>query len=175
MELIHHMSRLSPHAKIVITLRNPVQRVYSHWKWEVFLAGRHRAATLPFLSTFPAYVDHCLELFPTCPIFTACGLSALQDSIYWKAVSLWIEAFGRENVLVLDMEEYLKDRNSMLSRIYEFVGLPDFVVPAAASSVNENPLRLPPPDQASLDKLKVFFEPFNTKLWDVIGKEFEWY
>lgn len=174
MELIHNLSRSVPHAKIVITLRNPAQRVYSHWKWDVLLAGAQRAASLPFLSTFPAYVDKCLSVYPEFPMFTASGAGALQTSVYWKAVSLWMEAFGRDNVMVLDIEDYFVDRNSVLSRIHKFVGLPDVAIPEAREKVNENPVRLPPPDQASLEKLRTFFAPHNRKLWDVLGKEFNW-
>ncbi len=174
MELVFNLSKIRPNTKVVITLRNPVERFYSHWKWEVFLAGRERATDLPFLNSFPAYVDKALSVFPEFPMFTACNSEPLQTSIYWKAVSYWIERFGQDNLLVLDVQDYFLDSNGFLNQIYDFVGLPPFNVPEFENRVNENPIILPPPDEESITKLRAFFEPHNQKLWCLLGKEFDW-
>lgn len=174
LELMDSLSRVRPNAKIVLTLRDPVVRMYSHWKWEVFLAGRSRGAALPFLSTFSAYVDKALEVYPEHIMFSSCGFPALQTSIYWKAVGYWRERFGAENVMVVDMAEYFSDRNGLLRKIQKFVGLPCADIPSAKSQVNENPISLPPADAASKAKLKAFFAPHNEKLWETIGQRFAW-
>ncbi len=176
MELTYKLSQMQPNTKIVLTLRDPVKRVYSHWKWEVFLSGKKRASELPFLISFPAYVDKALAVFPEYPMYTYKGrdADALQISIYWKAVSYWMECFGRDNVLVLDVADYFFDSNRFLNQIYEFVGLPEFECPASNNKINENPIVLPPPDEESMSKLREFFNPHNEKLWSVLGKEFDW-
>jgi len=174
MLLIDALHRARPDAKIVLTLRDPVERTYSHWKWDMFLSGKKRAETLPFLSTFSAYVDTALEVYPEHAMYSACGASALQTSIYWKSVGYWREKFGAENVMVADMGEYFSDRNGLLRKIQEFVGLPHAEIPSPKVKVNENPIRVPPADAASKAKLKAFFEPHNQKLWDLIGKRFAW-
>ena len=38
----------------------------------------------------------------------------------------------------------------------------------------ENPLTLPPPDEASVAKLSRFFRPHNEMLWELLGKRFAW-
>ncbi len=174
MEMTYRVSQVIPDAKIILTLRDPVQRFYSHWKWEYFWAGKHSASTLPFLGSFNAFVDCALEMFPHYPMYTACGFQALQASIYWKAVKFWIDCFGRESVLVLDMGQYFQDRNRLLRKIQEFVEIPFYEIPATDVKTNENPLRLPPPDEESISKLKTFFRPHNEKLWEVIEKDFGW-
>jgi hypothetical protein len=107
-------------------------------------------------------------------MFTACGFDPLQTSIYWKAVGYWIECFGKNNVLVLDVQDYFSDRNIFLNKIYDFVGLPPFEMPDFRDKVNENPVILPPPDDESISRLRVFFEPYNQKLWHLLGEEFDW-
>jgi len=173
-EVPYHLARIRPHAKVVITLRDPVARLFSHWKWEKFLAGKRVADRLPFLATFAAYVDKSLALFPSLPMFTACELPGLAASIYWKAVQGWIECFGPDAVLVLDVGDYFADRNRFMRVIQDFVGLPRVDIPLVARKTNENPLRFPPPDEATVSKLKQFFQPHNQMLWRVIGKEFPW-
>jgi hypothetical protein len=174
MELTYRLSQIQPNTKIVLTLRDPVKRVYSHWKWEIFLAGKKQVNKLPFLASFSEYVDKAITLFPEYPMYSACGYDALQTSIYWKAVSYWIECFGRENVLVLDVDEYFINSNQFINKIYAFVGLPNFECPEFHNKSNENPLILPPPDEDSLLKLRKFFQPHNEKLWQLIDKRFNW-
>lgn len=174
MELIYNLSKETPETKVVLTLRDPVKRFYSQWKWEIFLTGKTRSNNLPFLNSFPAYVDKALSVFPDSPMFTACGFDPLQTSIYWKAVGYWIECFGENNVLVLDVQDYFSDRNNFLNKICDFVGLPPFEIPKFKDKVNENPIILPPPDEESIAKLRVFFEPYNQKLWHLLGEEFDW-
>lgn len=174
-ERAYLISRNMPEAKIVLILRDPAARVYSHWKWEYFLAGQRRAAEYPFLKTFEAYVDSALGLFPENTMFTACGTQPLHTSIYVHAVEYWLERFPREQVLVLNMAEYWKSRSAALNRIYDFIGLERFDVPLTDVKTNSNPLtHLPPADEASMQKLREFFRPYNERLFDVIGARFEW-
>lgn len=174
MELAHNLSSIDSNKKVVIILRDPVKRFYSHWKWEVLHAGKQRAQMLPFLNTFQAYVEKSLSVFPVSPMFTACGFQPLQTSIYWKSVQCWLEYFGKDNVLVLDVGQYFLNKNSVLREIHDFVGLPPFDMPIFENKVNENPIKLPPPDEESIAKLKEFFEPHNQKLWKLINKKFDW-
>jgi len=174
MELTYNLAKTCPNNRIVLTLREPASRVFSQWKWEVFLAGNGRARELPFLATFRAYAEWALDVFPVCPMYTRCGFQPLQTSIYWKAVSYWIECFGRENVLVLDVGDYFRDRDSFLRTVYEFVGLPHVPMRRFDRNVNENPISVPPADAETMAMLRRFFAPYNEELWNVISTRFDW-
>ncbi len=179
MELTYNLSQVQPNTKIVLVLRDPVKRVYSQWKWDVWMAGKENTSKVPFLTSFSAYVDKSLAVFPEYPRYTSSlntleKTQALQLSIYWVAVNHWIECFGRDNVLVLDVGEYFVDSNHFLNQIYEFVGLPSFECPTFNNRINENPVVLPKPDEESLLKLSGFFKPYNEKLWQLLGREFDW-
>lgn len=173
-EAPHTLAQINPKMKVVIILRDPVARMYSHWKWEALLAGRDRLAAVPFMQTFDGYVDRSLELFPSAPMFTVCGWEGLRTSIYWQVVEYWITCFGRNNVFVLSSEEYFGQRKDIMSQIQAFVGLPQMAPPDVRSKVNENPLQLPLPSDESCARLKRFFRPHNDKLWRIIGKTFDW-
>lgn len=175
MERTYNFSQIQPNTKVILILRDPVKRFYTHWKWEVFISGKKYADKFPFLRTFSAYVDQALTLFPEGRMYTAVNSDPLRLGIYWKAVSYWIECFGRHNILVLDVADYFADRNQFLGQIYRFVGLPDFECPPNADKVNENLLTLPPPDKDSIQKLIDFYKPYNKKLWALINKKFDWY
>ena len=167
---------LNPDCKVVITLRNPIDRAYSHWKWEVF-AGGARLKNNPryaFVQDFSEYVGRALDLFPSIPVETFCGHRILETGIYDKAVELWINRFGRENILVLDAAEYFQDRQPVFEKIQKFLDLPVINIPEYGKKANENPIKLPPPDQKTNSKLAEFYKPYNQKLFDLIETEFDW-
>ncbi|MBE7527132.1 MAG: sulfotransferase domain-containing protein [Burkholderiales bacterium] len=174
MERTYNFSQIQPNTKVILVLRDPVKRLYTHWKWEVFISGKKCADKFPFLRTFTAYVDQALALFPEGRMYTAVNSDPLRLGIYWKVVSYWMECFGRSNILILDVADYFADRNKFLGQIHRFVGLPDFEYPISNYKVNENPLVLPPPDDNSIQKLVDFYRPHNEKLWMLINKKFDW-
>jgi hypothetical protein len=173
-EGVQLFAQMRPRPRIVIALREPVARMYSHWKWELLMSGRQHAEALPFLGTFAGYVNHALERFPDAPLYTFQVIAGLPGSIYWKSVRYWIEWCGAENVMVIDVGEYFRDRENVMRRIQEFVGLPYVAIPPPPVRVNENPLNLPPMDDESRAKLQAFFRPHNARLWEVIGQRFAW-
>lgn len=173
LDIPYRLSQIKPDMKVVIVLREPAERLYSHWKWEVLLAGKRYVESLPFLSTFSAYVDMSLSVYGCLPTNNPCSARGLEMSIYWRAVEHWMTCFGKANLLVLDVREYFDDRLPVLHRIQSFVGLPYFDNPFLEKT-NANPLQLPPADEESMEKLRTFFQPHNERLWQIIGKKFAW-
>jgi hypothetical protein len=175
---MHHMTNFAkavPGAKIVLTLRDPVERAYSHWKWEVFLSGKQAVADLPFLGSYPAFCDRALESFPDYPMYSACGYPFLMTGIYYKAAKIWMDLFGRENVLVLDIGSYFRERSTVLDRISDFLAIPRAdCCTQPSGKINENPLKLPPPDEATNAKLASFYRGYDEKLFELIGERFDW-
>lgn len=173
-DVMSNLSRIRPDTKVVLVLRDPVKRFYSQWKWEVLLAGRKGLERNPFLMTFAAFVEEALSAYGVRTMYTACGFDAIETSLYSQAVAGWIAAFGKKNVAIVDGASYYKDRNACLQQIFRFVGLPGFEPPSSASTVLENPLVLPPPDDRSMDRLSKFFAPHNDRLWELIDERFAW-
>lgn len=171
--LMNKLYDLNPQSKIIITLRDPVARAYSDWKWQRFL-GRESHLRKPYLQSFQKYIEHALDLFPSISIGTNKKFPVLQTGIYYKAVEHWINRFGRENVLILDVAEYFSNRQPTLEKIQRFLELPVIRIPEYSKKANENPIQLPPPDQKTNSILAEFYKPYNQKLFDIIGTDFDW-
>ena len=175
LRLLDNFHRVRPDAKVIITLRDPVERAYSHWKWEVLFGGK-AAATIPHFRTFANYVALALELFPHTMMDTYLDeVPFLQSGIYHKAVETWISRFGEANVLVVNIDKYFAGRQEVLQRVQSFLELPLTDLPEYRGKVNENPLKLAPPDEASRKLLASFYRPYNEKLYDLLGQDFGWY
>lgn len=170
-EIAYNLAQVNRNTKIVISLRNPVARAFSDWKWTLLQTDRQEAQQLPSLRTFPAYVAAALDVFPALASPTG---NVLQEGIYVKAVQYWQQCFGSENVMVLDVADYFADRDGYLRQVHEFVGLPHVPSPAFKTRVNENPLATEPADPGALDRLRQFYRPYNEQLWAVLGRHFPW-
>ncbi|MFQ3244135.1 MAG: hypothetical protein ACI9SP_000762 [Arenicella sp.] len=173
MTLMDKLYDLNPQSKIIITLRDPVARAYSQWKWEIFLGGEGLKKD-SYFESFNNYTERALEFFPSISMKTVCGFPVLQTGIYHNAVEHWINRFGRENVLVLDVAEYFSNRQPTLEKMQRFLDLPVIHIPEYGKKANENPIQLPPPDQKTKAALAEFYRPYNQKLFDIIGTDFDW-
>ena len=91
-----------PHCKIIITLREPVERLYSHYQmWRKIGVVK---------APFDEVVDHHQEL--------------IAHTAYGVNVKAWREQFGHENTLVLIYEDTRQDRQGYVDRLCDFIGAP---------------------------------------------------
>jgi hypothetical protein len=160
----------NPQSKIIITLRNPVTRAYSSWKYEILMGGQS-VEQKPHFKSFSEYVQRKLDLFPDT---SDREVPVLQIGIYYKAVENWINRFGRENVMVMDVAEYFSNRQPTLEKIQKFLGLPIVNLPEYGKRTNENPIKRPPADKETKAMLAEFYKPYNQKLFNLIGEDFDW-
>jgi len=161
-----------PDAKIVLLLRNPVDLAHSHYKQDLVWAGPN-AANTPYYSSFQNYVDVALDLFPMfAPSYWA-GTPLLQTGIYYKAVELWMDRFGRSNVHIVRSEDFFDDTSSTVCDIHRFLDIPP-IKPELHSIANASPVKISPMDNDTRQKLQVFYQPWNEKLYNLLGRDLGW-
>jgi hypothetical protein len=90
-----------PNCKIICTLRDPVERLYSYYK----LMRRNARTDLPF--------DQALSRHP----------KMLAFSRYADLLRPWYREFGRENVLVVLNDDLAADPRAYIDRISAFIGI----------------------------------------------------
>ena len=171
--MIKKLHEVQPNARIVLMLRDPVKRAYSHWKWDVFL-GPKVAKEISYYQDFDEFVDLALDLFPNMPMDYVSGFPFLQSGIYHKSVSVWLDTFGKEQVKVIPAEDYMSNERACLNEIQEFLGITPMDLQSERTVVNENPLSFKPMSDTAKEKLQAFYYPHNQQLFDLLGKEFDW-
>ena len=99
----------SPSAKIIITLRDPVRRTFSHYlNWK-----RTGKIKISFEEVVEKFLDknkndEQLERM-------------IYVSMYYEQVKRYLEIFGKENVKILIFEETVKDIKNTIKKIFEFL------------------------------------------------------
>jgi sulfotransferase family protein len=96
--------RVSPNAKIVIMLRDPVERAFSHYLMDVEQGGQTRS----FLEAIQLELDRPFHLY-------------VELGRYCHQVSRYLELF--DDVLVLFSEEFFADARVQVNEVFRFLGV----------------------------------------------------
>jgi hypothetical protein len=106
-----------PDAKIVIMLRNPIEKVYSSHAHRVW---RGYEDIEDFQEAMRAGLDERR--------WTAQGVgknlpSYIENATYTEHVSRYLQAFGRENVFIIIFDDFIADTRKVFDELCEFLGI----------------------------------------------------
>jgi hypothetical protein len=162
-----------PDSRIVVLLRDPVMRTYSHWKER----RRNNAEDLDFLSALDAEPDRLagerdrLLLDPAYVSYAWEQQSYATQSAYADPLRRWVDLYGEHAVHVAISEEYYADPRRVLSELHEFLGLPARP-PSVASQ--RNAARGEDLDPGLQQKLAARFSDDNAALARLLGRDLPW-
>lgn len=109
---------LNPKMKLVVLLRDPIERAYSAYQM-------NRRMGLDKHATFQEAVDYELKLRGQTNDYTydRHNFFYLERGLYSKQLAKWSEHFPREQMLVLKSEFFFSNTNDALIRVYDFLGV----------------------------------------------------
>lgn len=108
----------NPEMKVIVSLRNPIERAYSHWNMQ---ASRGKDL-LPFKKAIFKEMERSREALPNqnrLHSYTDRGFYSYQLKRLWRY-------FSQENTLVLRHEELKTDPNKAIRKVTDFLGLAPF-------------------------------------------------
>jgi len=106
--------------KLVLLLRNPVDRAYSQY----LHAKRDLDDDLPFVEALEAENERVKQLTHVNPVL--CNkLSYIQNSLYYSKLENWLKYFNIKNIkIIIFEEEFLTNREGMISDLFDFLEIP---------------------------------------------------
>lgn len=107
---------LSPHARFIYLLRDPVERTYSSY-WHEVQKGNETRPFRQALSEDSSY---------------------LRKSAYARQLSLYLEFYGKESLLCLLFEQLKKEPVGTAQKCFRFLGVREDVVPSTQGGRNES-------------------------------------
>ena len=163
-----------PGVKIVVLLRDPVDRAYSQYLHET----RRGYETLEFEPALEAedgrLVGEAERMVadPTYDSFSLRHHSYMARGEYFTQVRRLSDLVGQERLLVVSSEQLFDDPAATYHNVLRFLGLPEFNPPGFAAQ-NANVYLSPISNQARHMLEDRFREP-NKLLYDFVGEDFGW-
>lgn len=174
-----------PHAKLIVLLRNPVDRAYSHYRHTV----RRGFEKLTFEDAIAREKERLapeLEKLRQDPLYE--GLDYLRFSyvsrgLYVDQLREWMSHFPRSQFLIEQSETFFEDPNEGYRRMLEFLQLPPAELRdsrnyshARGGGTKEGVLRprhdgMKPHTRQFLREL---FAPHNERLYEFLGRRLSW-
>jgi hypothetical protein len=158
-----------PDIKLIVMLRNPVERAYSHYRMLERFRAEGRSTKVP-LTNF-AY-DMRAEMNA---IKVGKKGFFLSPSLYIQNLERWTKVFSKDQLFVIRTEdmEMPKQANQLMSDLCQFLNLPDHdFSPVLHNRYNKAPKKQIPPTIAK--ELSAFFKPYNYALESYLGRKLHW-
>ncbi|MBI2471304.1 MAG: sulfotransferase domain-containing protein [Planctomycetes bacterium] len=167
------ISELLPEVKIIILLRNPVDRAYSHYYHEV----KRKRETLSFEDAIRMEEERLRGEFDRImkdENYTSSKYvhySYLLRGIYVDQLKRVYSYFNKNQVIILKSEDFFKDSQATIEKVLQFLGLSGWQ-PKDFKKANVGSYQKM--DPAVRSWLLDYFEPHNHKLYEYLGVNFGW-
>ena len=164
--------------KVIVILRNPVERTFAHWRWDSALLKNIK--TDPLWKEFPDF-DGAMDIELDYISQGAGGITAsagaggagyIQHSIYLPFLKVLNQFYPKENTLILKSEDFFKNPTEIAKQAYEFLELPEYQ-PIRTEVKNEGPVKEVMSEETR-EKLNAFFKTRNEVLYEYIGRDMAW-
>ena len=167
------IKKLFPKIKLIILLRNPIDRSYSHYSMNV-RGGKEKLTFEDAIEKEHERIDLEYKKILKNPYYFSPKYSLqayLSKSIYIDILPRWFENFSKSQLLILKSEDFYENPDKIYNKTLSFLNLEPhhlkkypIVRKGKYDNINEKTRK----------KLLEFFRPYNEKLYKYLGRNFEW-
>lgn len=160
-------SRLSnafPKVKLILLLRNPVDRAVSQYHQWKRLNWENRSLEEALNSDLEKLAVRKIDVWNK-------ELNYLARGVYLEFIREWLKVFSREQLLVLASEEFYQNTAATMEKVLTFLGLPAHSLPEYETF---NAGKYSPISESMRRRLSDFFQPHNRRLEEYLGMDFNW-
>lgn len=159
---------LCPRAKLIVLLRDPVRRAYSHY-WHERDKGRETLSFEEAIAAEPARLGDSQRRLADGTLARSHAhqhFSYLARGCYAEQLERWFGLFPRGQFLILRFEDLARDPLSVLDTTLGFLGLPR-APPVSLEARNTR--RYAPMAEATAVGLREYFAPHDRRLETLLG------
>jgi len=162
-----------PNIKLVLLLRDPVARAYSHYQGNL----RKGQEKLSFHEAIEQEENRLkgereeIIADQTYPMYRYLVFSYLARGVYIDQVKNWLKSFPGEQILILKSEDFFTNPPKVFKRVLGFLGLPDWKLDNYDIFNFGGYEKMDPYME---EKLRTYFYPHNQELYEYLGTNFNW-
>ena len=167
------MKKVLPDVKLIVILRNPVDRAYSNYHYSV----RHNKETLSFEEGIELEEKRCakererLIKDPDSITVHYHDNSYLAKGVYVDQLEEWFRHYDKEQFLILNTEDFRENPQQTLDQVFDFLGVASF------RAENLRNLNIGNYKEMNTDTRKFlieYFKPHNERLSKLLQRSFNW-
>lgn len=171
------VANVMPHVKLIVQLRNPVDRAYSQYYHEVEMGHE----TLSFADAIAQETERThqeAEKIAANERYTSYNYqhyTYLSRGIYVDQLRPWMKHFPKEQFLILKSEDFYKNPAGAFQETLQFLGLPYVAQQEEKKEFKQyNNTTYTKMDTALRAQLVEYFRPHNARLQELLGRDFDW-
>lgn len=163
---------MMPRTKIIVLLRNPIDRAYSHYHHAV----RNLGEILSFEDAINKEEERLngeLEKFQSESNYNSINYqhySYLKRGIYVDQLQLWYKLFPKDQILVLNYELFFSGLPRSMNAVTDFLGISNYEF--QIEPLNQG--KYDPMNIQTRNLLREYFYLHNQRLFKYLGQTYEW-
>mgnify|MGYP001254810586 FL=1 len=169
--VVNRISKDFPNTKIIAALRNPIDRAYSNFNDRIQREGDTK-------TTFEEIIEYEMKVIQEENdnqdneyLVNVFYELLLGRGLYAKQLEYWFKKIPKEQILIISSEKLQNNTEETLSEVFEFLEI-------SKQDINDltkqNKIGYPKMKDSTREVLNNFFKPYNEKLFNLLGKTFDW-
>jgi len=167
------VASLVPNARLIVLVRNPVDRAYSHYQHEVAL-GREPLSFEDALEREDERLRGEAERMLADPSYFSrewWDHTYVARGRYAEQLERWLQLFPRERLLVVPTDDLAAEPAKTYARVLDFLGASPHTLESYPRVFERSYEPMPPETRARL--ADYYAEP-NARLYELLGRNFNW-
>jgi len=167
----NNVYQIKPNMKIIVILRNPVDRAYSQYHLNLREKTEKRSFEDAMEENMNELNKESHERYEIKPKFSAEENNYLKKGLYAQQLRHWLNIFPMESMLILSTEEFESNQQAIYNKIFEFLNISQFEVKNTEKMEKGS---YPQMKSETRSLLLDYFRSHNNELFKLINKKFDW-
>jgi len=168
------IKQLLPNVKLIVILRNPIERAFSHYNMSV----RHGDEKLDFEEAIKEEDERISEEYEKMKInenyysLKFQIFSYIRSGLYAEQLERWFDYFPKKQFLFIQSETFRKDIQLTFDTVFEFLNIKPWKVKKYQKY--QDAIKNKTMYENTKNQLYDYFKPHNQKLYTLINQRFDW-
>lgn len=167
---------LLPMAKLIVLLRDPVERAISHYYYEIKNGREHLPIDVALMTEEERLKDEWEKMLKDGSYLSPDhqNFSYKQRGIYIDQLENYFKYFSQDQVLIIDSQELFSTPSKALCDVFDFLGVEvdtSSIKDWTPKNVNHLMKDVSPEIYSYLTN---YFAPHNERLFERLGRSFDW-
>jgi hypothetical protein len=159
-----YIQRINPYIKIIIILRDPIERAYSSWKLMKQSFGENRTFQQAIQDELNNNISNNITFFTS-------NIHYLQKGLYFNQINYLLKWFSKDNILILISEIVKNNMNVEYNKIFSFLNINNISIEFTQEFISDDKSLI---NNSLYNQLIPYFKKDVNNLEKILGFKLNW-